>query len=62
MKFTEERLFEIAAEEYTAAGLDANTEGTAQWAYYSAQEEYENEEAVREELRGLIATEKEMAE
>lgn len=38
------------------------TEGTAQWAYYSAQQEYKDEEEVREERRGLIATEKEMAE
>lgn len=30
MKFTEERLFEIAEEEYATAGLDAHNEGTAQ--------------------------------
>lgn len=61
MKFTEERLFEIAEEEYATAGLDAHNDGTAQWAFYSAQQEYANEEEVREELRKFIAEEKEFA-
>lgn len=61
MKFTEERLFEIAEEEYTAAGLDAHNEGTEEWAYASAHEEYADEEAVREELRKFIEEEKEFA-
>ena len=62
MKFTAERLFEIAEEEYATAGLDAHNEGTEEWAYYSAHEEYADEEAVREELRGFIAEEKAFAE
>lgn len=61
MKFTEERLFEIAEEEYSTAGLDAHNEGTEQWAYYSAQQEYADEEAVRAELRKFIEEEKEFA-
>lgn len=61
MKFTAERLFEIAEEEYSVAGLDAHNEGTEEWAYASANEEYENEEAVRAELRGFIEQEKEFA-
>jgi hypothetical protein len=62
MKFTEERLFEIAEEEYATAGLDAHNEGTAQWAYASAAQEYADEEEVRAELRGFIAEEKAFAE
>ena len=62
MKFTEERLFEIAEEEYATAGLDAHNEGTEEWAYYSAAQEYADEEEVREELRGFIAEEKAFAE
>lgn len=61
MKFTAERLFEIAEEEYAAAGLDAHNDGTAQWAYTSAAQEYADEEEVREELRKFIAEEKEFA-
>lgn len=62
MKFTAERLFEIAEEEYSVAGLDAHTEGTEEWAYASAAQEYADEEEVRTELRGFIAEEKEFAE
>lgn len=62
MKISEERLFEIAAEEYKSAGLDPHNEGVAQWAYYSAQQEYRSEEEVREELRELIKQDKEMGE
>lgn len=62
MKISEERLFEIAAEEYKSAGLDPHNEGVAQWAYYSAQQEYKSEEEVREELRELIKQDKEMGE
>ena len=61
MKFTAERLFEIAEEEYSTAGLDAHNEGTEQWAYSSAAQEYADEEEVRAELRGFIAEEKEFA-
>lgn len=61
MKFTAERLFEIAEEEYRTAGLDAHNEGTEEWAYYSAAQEYADEEEVRAELRGFIAEEKEFA-
>lgn len=61
MKFTEERLFEIAEEEYATAGLDAHNEGTEEWAYASAAQEYADEEAVREELRKFIEEEKEFA-
>ena len=66
MKFSSERLYEIAKEEYTAAdflpeGTEFHTwkEGVGNWAYYSAQQEYDSEEDVREELRGYIAEEKE---
>lgn len=62
MKFTEERLFEIAEEEYAAEGLDAHNEGTEQWAYASATQEYADEEEVRAELRKFIKEEKEFAE
>ena len=34
-------------------------EGVGNWAYYSAQQEYESEEEVREEIRGYIVEEKE---
>ena len=61
MKFTAERLFEIAEEEYSFAGLDAHNEGTEEWAYASAAQEY-TEEEVREELRKFIAEENEFAE
>ena len=66
MKFSIERLYEIAKEEYTAAdflpgGTNFYTwkEGVGNWAYYSAQQEYESEEEVREEIRGYIVEEKE---
>lgn len=66
MRFTAERLFEIAEEEYTAAGLDAHNDDTeewgAEWAYASAAQEYADEEEVRAELRGFIAEEKKFAE
>lgn len=66
MKFTAERLFEIAEEEYTAAGLDAHNDDTeewgAEWAYASTAQEYADEEEVRAELRGFIAEEKKFAE
>ena len=57
MKFDAETLFEIAQEEYRKAGRIATAEGAGQWAAYSAEEEYESEEEVREELRGYIADE-----
>ena len=63
MKFSIERIYEIAEEEYTTA--DFLPEGTefytwkGNWAYYSAQQEYENEEEVRDEIRGYIVEEKE---
>ena len=66
MKFSIDRLFEIAKEEYTAAnflpeGTNFHTwkEGVGNWAYYSALQEYDSEEDVREELRGYIVEEKE---
>ena len=66
MKFSIERLYEIAQEEYTTAnflpeGTDFHTwkEGVGNWAYYSAQQEYNSEEEVREEIRGYIVEEKE---
>lgn len=62
MKISEERLFELACEEHRAVGLDDNNKGTAQWAYYSAQQEYRSEEEVRAELRELIKQDKEMSE
>ena len=66
MKFSIERIYEIAEEEYSTANFlpeDTNfhtqKEGVGDWAYYSAQQEYDSEEEVREEIRGYIATEKE---
>ena len=66
MKVSSERMYEIAKEEYAAAdflpeGTEFHTwkEGVGNWAYYSAQQEYENEEEVREEIRGYIVEEKE---
>ena len=66
MKFSIEKLYEIAEEEYAAAnfipeGTEFHTwkEGVGNWAYYSAQQEYDSEEEVREEIRGCIVEEKE---
>ena len=66
MKFSIEKLYEIAKEEYAAAdflpeGTDFHIwkEGVGNWAYYSAQQEYDSEEEVREEIRGYIVEEKE---
>ena len=66
MKFSIERLYEIAEEEYTTAnflpeGTEFYTwkEGVENWADYREIQEYESEEEVREEIRGYIATEKE---
>ena len=61
MKFSAEKLFEIAQEEYSKAGLPATAEGAGNWAYYSAEQEYESEQEVRDELAGYIAEELEMA-
>ena len=51
MKFSIEKLYEIAKEEYAAADFlpgDTNfytwKEGVGNWAYYSAQQEYDSEE------------------
>ena len=67
MRLSIDRLFEIAKEEYTPAnflpeGTDFYTwkEGVENWAYYSALQEYDSEEEVREEIRGYIVKEKEM--
>ena len=67
MRFSINRLFEIAKEEYAAADFlpeDTNfytwKEGVGNWAYYSALQEYDSEEEVREEIRGYIVKEKEM--
>lgn len=54
MKFTEERLFEIAEEEYTAAGLDARDEGAEKWAEENSDWEYNDENDARGELRFRI--------
>ena len=66
MKFTAERLVEIAEEEYRAAGVEMDEctggEGVGQWAYYSAKQEYDSEEQVREELRALLSEYKENCE
>lgn len=61
MKFSEEQLFEIAAREYRAAGLNPNNDGTAEWAHCSAMEEYADESAVIAEIRRFIEIEKEFA-
>ena len=61
MKFSEKELFEIAARESRAAGLNPNNDGTAEWAHYSAQEEYADEAAVIAEIRRFIEIEKEFA-
>jgi len=63
MKFTAQRLFEIAIEEYGKAGLLTGTEGEISkehigcWAVYSERQDYENEDAVRAELADYIKTE-----
>lgn len=62
MQFTAEELFDIAKEEYAAAGLEATAEGAGNWAHYSADDEYADEDEVREELRGYIKEEKERTE
>lgn len=59
MKFTAEELFEIAKEEYAAAGRGEEGEGWGLWAYYAAVLTYDSEEEVRKELRDHIAKEKE---
>ena len=66
MKFSIKRLCEIATEEYAAANfIPEDTEfykwkeGVGNWAYYSAQQEYDSEEEVREEIRVYIVEEKE---
>ena len=66
MKFSINRLFEIAEEEYATANfLPEGTdfyiwkEGVENWAYDSALQEYDSEEEVREEIRGYIVKEKE---
>ena len=66
MKFSIEKLYEIAKEEYAAAnflpeGTEFYTwkEGVGNWAYSSALQEYDSEEEVREEIRGYIVEEKE---
>ena len=66
MRFSIERLYEIAEEEYTSAnfipgGTNFCTwkEGVGNWAYYSAKQEYDSEEEVRDEIRGYIVEEKE---
>jgi hypothetical protein len=60
MKFSEERLYDIAAGMYRNAGFDVNkiNEGIGQWAYYSQNDDYEDESAVRAEIAGYIANEK----
>lgn len=60
MKFSAKRLFEIAQDEYSKSGLTATAEGAGNWAYYSAEQEYESEQEVRDELAGYIAEELEM--
>ena len=66
MKFSIKRLYEIDREEYAAADFlpedkEFHTwkEGIGNWAYYSAQQEYDSQEEVHEELRGYIVAEKE---
>ena len=62
MKFSAEKLFEIAKAEYTAAGFSWNDtlkEGVGEWASASADEDYANEDAVRAEVREYIAQKKE---
>ena len=66
MRFSIERLYEIAKEEYAATdflhgGIECYTwkEGVGNWAYYSAKQEYDSEEEVRDEIRGYIVEEKE---
>jgi len=70
-KFTREELFEMAEEEYAAAGMlpargsaewNIWAEGVGEWAYQSEGEAYQSGDEVREELRALIAEEKELRE
>jgi hypothetical protein len=64
MKFSEEELFEIAADMYRKAGFDLDEVGggIGQWANYSAEEDYADLEEVKEELAGLIENDKKMKE
>ena len=65
MKFTEEKLNEIAEQELKVADFKNETfaktvrSGLYLWAYFAAQVEYEDEVAVRDELRNHLAEEKE---
>ena len=66
MRFSINRMYEIAQEEYAAADFlpeDTNfhtwKEGVGNWAYYSDLQECDSEEEVREEIRGYIVEEKE---
>ena len=61
MKFTEEKMFEIATEEYEAAGLTATPEGAGTWAMESAEQDYKDEAEVRAELAGYIKEEQDNA-
>lgn len=60
MKFTEEELYDISISMYRDAGFDVDKidEGIGQWAYYSQDDDYEDESAVRDEIAGYIANEK----
>lgn len=65
MRFTAEDLKNIALFEYEAANFlkdgaagFAQREGIAAWADASAEEDYESEEEIREEIRRFIAEEK----
>ena len=67
MKFDAEELYNIAISEYEEAdfildGADgfSQREGLSYWAAESADEEYESEEDVREEIRRYIKEEKSM--
>ncbi len=65
MKFSIERLAEIAAEEYTSVNMELDhtaLESLGLWAHYSAEQEYESESKVRDEIRSKIKTEKEKKE
>lgn len=56
MKFSAEELFELAMEMYRKAGFDRDevSEGLGEWAYWSADYEYDSIEEVKEELETLI--------
>ena len=59
-KIREVRHNEPVYADFLHGGIECYTwKGVGNWAYYRAQQEYDSEEEVREEIRGYIVEEKE---